>query len=198
MKERSTKWSIPPSLGSQCAGLLASPASMRACAQVVRRSTPGFRHRFVLGLSVCLADDRTLRVGGLVPGGRISYGEAAGTPDSPVDGGASDLAQLAALAAADSERPVLPSSRCPNGLRFDIHPVRVDTVCLMRQKRHKHVVTLLIILAGLTGSAMIMTIPSLFNPQHVQVWITVALGCAFLILAVVATHMRRTHLSGSP
>ena len=70
MKERSTKWSIPPLLGSQRAGLLASPASMRARAQVVRRSTPGSRHRFVLGLSACLADDRTLRVGRLVPGGR--------------------------------------------------------------------------------------------------------------------------------
>jgi len=110
-------------------------------------------------------------------------GVAVGTPDSPVDGGASRGHFF----------------HCRNGLRFDIHPVRVDTVCQMRQKRHKHGVALLIILAGLTGSAMIMTIPSLFNPQHeVQVWVTVALGCAFLMLAGVATHMRRKYLSDSP
>lgn len=67
----------------------------------------------------------------------------------------------------------------------------------MKQTRHEYVMALLIVLVAVTGSAMILTIPAYFTPQdEASVWITVALGCAFLALVAVATRERRKHRPG--
>jgi hypothetical protein len=62
----------------------------------------------------------------------------------------------------------------------------------MGNSRHEHLIALLIVLAGLLAAATMLTVPPLFDPQGGgSPWLTATLGCAAIVLAVIAKRQRR-------